>query len=151
MTLLTRSTTIILLLSVLTACAAAGNSCPVTEPVWILAPDDPAVDNPPAYGYYFVNEDQSIWASAWWTDAEEYQLSASEDGIKVGWFRPAGAELVITGQRLDEEAPLLESHVPCCYPTRFQATGLYFPTEGCWEITAEAENSVLSFVVLVEP
>ena len=151
MTLFTRSITVLLLLSVLTACAAADNSCPVTAPAWLLAPDDPAVDNPPAYGYYFVNEDRSIWASAWWADAEEYQLYASEDSIKVGWFRPAGAELVIAGQRLDDESLALESHVPCCYPTRFQATGLYFPTEGCWEVTAKAGGSVLSFFVLIEP
>ena len=34
---------------------------------------------------------------------------------------------------------------------RFQATGLIFPTEGCWEVTAKAADSVLSFVVRVEP
>lgn len=151
MTPFTRLITVLLLLSVLTACAATDNSCPVTAPAWLLAPDDPAVDNPPAYGYYFVNEDRSIWASAWWADPEEYQQYTSEDGIKVGWFRPAGAELVISGQRLDEDAPALEAHVPCCYPTRFQATGLYFPTEGCWEVTAKAGESLLSFVVLIEP
>jgi hypothetical protein len=58
---------------------------------------------------------------------------------------------VITGQRLDAEAPSLESHVPCCYPTRFQSSGLYFPTEGCWEINAKTEDRELSFVVWVEP
>lgn len=151
MTLFTRSTIVIVSLSVLTACTAAGTSCPVTEPEWLLSPDDPAILNPPAYGYYFVNEDQTIWASAWWANPEEYQWNADDNGIKVGWFRPAGAELVITGQRLDEEAPALESHIPCCYPTRFQSTGLYFPTEGCWEVTAKAGGSVLSFVVLLQP
>jgi hypothetical protein len=103
------------------------------------------------YGYYFLNEDRSIWASAWWEEQEENSLRVSNEGIKVGWFRPAGAELGITGQRLDGEAPPLEAEASCCYPTRFQASGLYFPTEGCWEVTAKAADSKLSFVVWVEP
>lgn len=171
MTVLTRLLTIILLLSFLIGCTTtlAGedtapviptasaaentstNACTVTEPVWLKPPEDSAVQDPPAYGYYFVNEDHSIWASAWWTEQKEYPLRVSEEGIKVGWFRPAGATLETTGYRLDGQAPPLEAHVPCCYPTRFQATGLIFPTEGCWEVTAKADESVLSFVVWVEP
>ena len=140
----------------LTGCAAIDAmlsrlSCPLTEPLWIKPPEDSAVLDPPAYGYYFVNEDRSIWASAGWTGQEEYRLRASEEGIKMGWFRPAGIELVITGQRMDAQAPPLHSHAPCCYPTRFQATGLYFPTEGCWEVKAKAGDSELTFVVWVEP
>ena len=135
----------------ISACGTKRNSCTVTEPVWTLPPDDPVVNDPPAYGYYFINEDRSIWASAWWTGKEESYLHATEDGIKAGWFRPEGAELEITGHRLDSDAPALEADVPCCYPTRFQATGLYFPTEGCWEVTAKAEDSILTFIVRVEP
>jgi hypothetical protein len=130
---------------------SASTPCPLTESVWIKPPEDAAVQDPPAFGYYFVNEDRSIWASAWWTGHEEYPLRAGEEGNKVGWFRPAGATLEITGERLDGQAPPLESHIPCCYPTRFQATGLSFPTEGCWKVTARAAESELSFVVWVEP
>ncbi|MGB7876602.1 MAG: hypothetical protein WBL25_19645 [Anaerolineales bacterium] len=126
-------------------------SCPVTEPDWIKPPEDSAVQGSPGYGYYFVNEDRSIWASAWWREDEEYHLLSSEDGIKVAWFRPEGATLEITGQRLDAQAPPLDAYVPCCYPTQFQATGLAFPTEGCWEVTATAADNVLSFIVNVEP
>lgn len=129
----------------------AAAACRLTEPVWAKPPDDAAVQGLPAFGYYFVNEDRSIWASAWWMGREEDHLRASEDGIKVGWFRPAGAALEISGQRLDGPAPALEAHVPCCYPTRFQATGLIFPTEGCWTVTAKAAERELSFVVRVEP
>ena len=152
MTVLTRSLAIFLLLTMLAACTgASADACPLTEPVWARFPEDSAVLDPPAFGYYFVNEDRSIWASAWWTGQEENYLHAGEEGNKVGWFRPAGAELEITGQRLDGQATPLESEVPCCYPTRFQATGLIFPTEGCWEVTAKAADSELTFVVRVEP
>lgn len=99
----------------------------------------------------FVNEDRSIWASAGLAGKDGSPLRVSEAGIKVGWFRLAGAMLKITDQRLDAEAPALESDIPCCYPTRFQATGIYFPSEGCWEVNAKAEDEELSFVVWVEP
>lgn len=135
-----------------TAEGAFTEICPVTEPSWAKPPEDDAVLDPPAYGYYYLNEDGSIWASAWWWgQAQEHQPRTSNEGVKVGWFRPEGARLEITGQRLDAEAPALDAHVPCCYPTRFQATGLVFPTDGCWEVTAEAAESDLSFVVWVQP
>jgi hypothetical protein len=152
MTSLIRSTSILLFTVILIACTANNNSpCLISEPTWLLPPDDSAVDNPPAYGYYFTNEDQSILASAWWTDGNEGYLLANENGMKIGWFRPEGAALKITGRRLDGWAPALDAHVPCCYPTRFQATGLTFPTEGCWEVTAKADDKLLSFVVKVNP
>lgn len=128
------------------------STCPLTESVWAKPPQDSAVQDPPAYGYYYVNEDRSIWASAWWTEKKyENYLRAGEEGVKAGWFRPAGVELVITGQRLDAQAPPLDAHIPCCYPTRFQATGLMFPIQGCWEVMAEAGDKVLSFIVNVKP
>lgn len=134
---------------VLTSCSGS-KACPVTEPAWVLPPEDSAVMNEPAYGYYYVNEDNSIWASAYWP-SEEYHLRAGEDGNKIGWFRPAGAALEVKGKRLDGQAPALKAEFPCCYSTRFQASGLYFPTEGCWEITARATDRVLTFVVKVGP
>ncbi|MDE3111597.1 MAG: hypothetical protein KGK34_01490 [Chloroflexota bacterium] len=33
--------------------------------------------------------------------------------------------------------------------TGFQASGVLFPTEGCWEITGAVGNSTLTFVTLV--
>jgi hypothetical protein len=131
--------------------ATPAGACAPTEPVWIKPPDDAAVQNSPEYGHYYVDKDQSLWASAWWAGQDGYRLQAGKEGVKVGWFRPAGATLKITGRRLDASAPALEASVPCCYPTRFQATGLYFPTEGCWEVSASAAESTLSFIVSVAP
>jgi hypothetical protein len=153
MTLRTRSLVLLLLLAVLSACAKSFSreDCPVTESVRAKPPPDSAVQGEPGYGYYYINEDSSIWASAWWTEKEEYALRANGEGIKVGWFRPAGATLEITGKRVDGAAPPLEAEASCCYPTRFQASGLYFPTDGCWEVTATAADKKLTFVVWVQP
>lgn len=141
--------------SVLAACAtsaiSASSTCPLTEPSWLKPDEDAAVLNTPEFGHYFVNDDRSIWASAWWTNQEEHYLRAGDEGIKMGWFRPAGAKLEITGHRLDAKNEILEAHAPCCYPTRFQATGISFPSAGCWEVTARAAKSELKFVVRVEP
>jgi hypothetical protein len=150
---------------VLTGCTAAGsaaevqateeaaaNACPVTEPVLATPPDDPAVMNDPAPGYYYLNEDRTIWAAAGWTvEGDEHRWHAGKDGNKVGWFRPEGAQMEVTGRRLDAEAAPLTAEIPCCYPTQFQAMGLIFPTEGCWEVTAKAGGSEIRFVVEVEP
>lgn len=130
---------------------AAADTCPLTRPAWLTPPDDAAVLNAPQPGHYIVNDDQSIWASAGWAGEPDYPLRAGDEGNKIGWFRPAGATLEITGRRIDGDATPLEASVPCCYPTRFQATGLYFPTAGCWQVTAKAADSELSFFVVVEP
>jgi hypothetical protein len=122
----------------------------LTEPLRAKPPEDPAVLDPPAYGDYFVNEDRSIWASASWATEAEHAMNVSKEWIKVAWFRPAGAELLVTGRRLDGDAPPMEFEASCCYPTRFQASGLYFTTEGCWKITANAAGKELTFVVRIE-
>jgi hypothetical protein len=158
MILFTRAFKTLFLLLILAACTGAqavngtsAKACLLTEAVRVKPPEDPAVLDTPAYSNYFVNEDRSIWASASWITEKEMDLNVAEEWIKVGWFRPAGAELTVTGQRLDGNAPPLEFEAACCYPTRFQASGLYFPTAGCWEVTAKAAGKELSFVVWIEP
>lgn len=41
--------------------------------------------------------------------------------------------------------------MPIGYPTGFTVTGLYFPTSGCWEVTAKAGSKELRFVTEVLP
>ncbi len=132
--------------------ARAAAACQVTQPEWLTPPLDSAVlSEQPVPDYYVTNADQSIIAGAWWWEDADYPLEAGERGNKVGWFRPDGAELTITGRRIDRKAPPMKADIPCCYPTRLQVSGLYFPTEGCWEITAVAADSELTFTVWVEP
>ncbi|MEZ4866293.1 MAG: hypothetical protein R3C14_33560 [Caldilineaceae bacterium] len=152
MRLLTYTVTFICLLVVVGACSGVPAAlCPRTAPVWAKPPDDAAVEGSPGFGHYFINADRSIWAAAWWTGQEQSYLRAGREGVKVGWFRPAGATLTITGRRLDAEAPPLTAHIPCCYPTHFQASGLIFPTAGCWAVAAKAADRTLAFIVWVEP
>ena len=91
-----------------------------------------------------MNSNRSIWAM----HGQPWQAGVDD---KVPWIRPAGAQLVIVGRHLDGPAPPLKAKIPCCYPTAFQITGMEFPTQGCWEVTAKAGGKVLRFVTIVEP
>ncbi len=69
---------------------------------------------------------------------------------KFGWWREVPGQLRIAGQRLDASAASLESDVPGGYGrTGFQASGVRFPTEGCWQVTGQVRGASLSFVTFV--
>lgn len=126
-------------------------ACPETTAMWMKPPGDATVSGTPVPGYFYANGDQTILVSAWWAAKEGSPLRAIEEGNKIGWFRPQGADLTITGQRIDGPALPLKAEVPCCYTGQFQATGLIFPTSGCWKITGQSAGRSITFVVLVEP
>jgi hypothetical protein len=70
--------------------------------------------------------------------------------MKFGWWRQVRGLLKITGRRLDALAPPLRSDVPSGYGmTGFQASGVHFPTEGCWEVTGTVGTTTLTFVAFV--
>ena len=127
--------------------ASATEACPVTTPTTELAPTPSPLDgyDPfPAGIIWYRNADRTIWAHPW----EPWQ---ARHDIKVGWIRPRGARLAVNGQRLDRHAAPLQVGLPCCYPDHFQASGLTFPTAGCWVVQARAGQSRLRFVVYVPP
>jgi hypothetical protein len=97
------------------------------------------------HGPWHVNSERTVWAKPWhpWTTRAK--------GIKVFWVRPAGAQLHISGRRLDGEAPPLAARIPCCYPWGFQSTRLFFPAPGCWEVTGTAGSESATFTVAVAP
>ena len=68
---------------------------------------------------------------------------------KFGWWRVGRAKIRISGRRLDAAAPPLRAHVPDGYGPGFQATGLTFPTTGCWKVTGKYLKSQISFTLLV--
>ena len=81
-----------------------------------------------------------------------YRATLNEDGsidAKVGWWRSGSGRIRISGRRLDRPAPPLRAHVPAGYPAGFQASGLTFPTTGCWRVTGRYRDASLTFTVLV--
>jgi len=69
---------------------------------------------------------------------------------KFPWWRLVAGHLTITGRRLDAPAPPLEPRVPLGYGNiGFQASGVIFPTEGCWQVTAKIAHAALTFVTFV--
>ena len=70
--------------------------------------------------------------------------------MKFPWWRMVRGRLRITGRRIDGAAPPVRAHVPRGYgPTGFQASGVTFPTEGCWELTGTVGRASLTFVTYV--
>ena len=122
--------------------APPATSCDVTTPVREKPPQQ-AGAGPLGKGPWYVNDDRSIWVRA--------RTWQARKGEKLIWVRPSGENLTVTGRRLDGPTGALKLTAPCCYPWGFQVTGLMFPTEGCWEVTAKTGKSELVFVVQVRP
>jgi hypothetical protein len=104
-------------------------------------PDDPNSSSfaSPA-GTWYANDSRTLWA--WWWGR------TSDGGYKVLWVRP-GQALNVTGTRLDGTSAPLKAHIPGGYFSSFQASGLYFPTAGCWQVDARAGGQSLRFVVRI--
>jgi hypothetical protein len=64
------------------------------------------------------------------------------------WWRGVQGQIKITGHRLDGDVPPLTAYTQQGY-TRFQPSGIRFPTEGCWEVTGTVGDARLTFVTLV--
>ncbi len=71
-------------------------------------------------------------------------------GMKFMWWRGVKGNLQITGQRLDAPAKPALAGVPGGYGDRgFQASGIVFPTAGCWQVTGSVGAASLTFVTQV--
>jgi len=85
------------------------------------------------------------------TDQHVDRVTGAVD-MKFPWWRGPGVigTLTVRGRRLDAAAPPLIARIPDGYgDAGFQATGLIFPTTGCWEVTGRAGSASLTFVTLV--
>lgn len=70
--------------------------------------------------------------------------------VNTMWTRPANADFTIIGRRLDGDAPPLQAQFAKDSSAGYIATSLNFPVAGCWEVTATAGSSTLTFVTKVE-
>jgi len=130
----------------------AGN-CAITPHVAGYPAPGPRGDND-----WYANSDRTIWASFWGWDFvrrgsdQPDPKTGYSPGQKVLWYKPA-SPLLVTGRRTDREAPPLVYDIstdPRPEGT-MQASRVYFPTAGCWEIDAKASEAELRLVVLVKP
>jgi len=123
--------------------------CPVTPPNHSIPPgqsENPGADRAPYHG------NGRLWTvlppNGIVRDAPKRDGSIRE---KFPWWRGVGVRgrLRITGRRLDAPAPPLRANIPRGYGlTDFQASGIIFPTAGCWSVTGTARKANLSFVTL---
>jgi hypothetical protein len=126
--------------------------CPATHP----NPTGPrGVSSALFFGWDASHGNGTLWVGGLWpggviTAGPEFTETDGSVSMKFGWWRAANGRLAITGRRLDAAAPPLRADVPDGYgDTGFQATGVTFPTEGCWQVTGRAGGSTLTFVTLV--
>jgi hypothetical protein len=124
---------------------AGVDPCPITHPNGSRPPGS-------TFGSEF-HGNGSIWVGVW--DADVVVWKADTDGsvtAKFGWWRGVPGKLRIEGHRLDAPAPPLIGHVPDGYgDSGFQASGITFPTGGCWQVTGRVDDASLTFVTLVLP
>ena len=73
--------------------------------------------------------------------------------MKFGWTLGSAGKLLVTGHRLDGQAPPLRASIGTSVdPPNFKPSYLIFPTPGCWEVNAQisdVEDSKLTFVTRV--
>jgi hypothetical protein len=123
--------------------------CPVTTPNGSTPPgEQPSPD---------LHGNGQIWTGLW----PEGKVVFKQDGpghilpdgsleMKWWWWRGINGQLTIEGRRLDAPAPPLQAEIPEGYgATGFQASGIIFSGEGCWEVTGRVGKAELTFVTLV--
>jgi hypothetical protein len=131
-----------------TPAASSEEICPLTLPNRSTPPDArdwPADDS---YG------NGKLWTLFWPLNLViANDRFVEDDGairMKWPWWRGVQGELRIEGRRLDGKAPPLTAEIPPGYgQSGFQPSGIFFPTEGCWEVTGSVGAAKLTFVTVV--
>ena len=125
-------------------------SCPVTHPASSEAVPQAVIDAIAAGASVPLKRaDFQSWYGndALWVELYPQGPRRSE---KFPWVRLGRGSLTITAHRIDGEAAPAVAHVPQGYgDTGFQASGIDFPTAGCWELTGQLAGEPLRFVVKV--
>jgi hypothetical protein len=122
------------------------SSCAITRP---NDATDPSQSKNP-YGYRL---------GALWTELWPYGVTlvgkgnVASDGwlaVKVPWYRYGKGKLKIAARRLDKPAQPARAHIFSGYGnTGFQATTIYFPSEGCWKIVGTVGRAKLTYVTII--
>jgi hypothetical protein len=125
----------------------AHQPCDVTKPNGMVPPNQ--LPNPKWHGndvliVGWLEENGSLYGKP----ILDGQVSA-----KLVWYRfDRGAPLTITGHLADDPSMTLRAGIPEGYEETFiQASGVTFPTQGCWVITGSVPNGSLTFTTMVVP
>ena len=130
------------------ATAGFARTCPVTLPNGNTPPD--ARDWAPESSY----GDGRLWTFFWRHNVVIATPDfVQDDGtvrMKWPWWRGVRGELQIEGRRIDRDAAPLRAEIPPYYGlSGFQPSAIFFPTEGCWEVTGKVGDATLTFVTFV--
>lgn len=131
--------------------------CDVTLPNGLAPADAPEIDTGDWQG------SDSDRPSLWLMNLSEQIITPSpffeprdEGGysMKTPFWRGEGSgQITLSGERLDEESAYTP-HIDAAWDSYeipgFIATGIWYPTEGCWELTATDGNDTLTWTVLVQ-
>jgi len=143
-------------LPVLGSQAAGQPACEVTEPNHSRPPA--AVVAKAGYGGSpLMHGNGAIWTDLWPEGTVLFRKNGAgfvlPDGslkMKFLWLLAGPGPLTVTGKRLDQSASPLRSEIPTGFAGEgFQPSYLIFPTDGCWQVTAQANGSELTFVTRV--
>lgn len=130
---------------------ADARHCPVT-----IGHPGPASPSPgELFGWASSYGNGSLWVGGLWphgviTFTPDLLDPSGLMDMKFGWWRATDGNLTISGRRLDAPAPPLTADIPSGYgSTGFQATGVIFPAEGCWQVVGKVGHVTLTFVTFV--
>ena len=127
---------------------ATTSTCPITLPNRNFPPD--AGD----WGPEDSHGNGKLWTIFWPYNVVVADRGYVEDdgsiGMKWPWWRGVTGKLKIEGRRVDKPARRLHADIPSGYgESGFQPSGIYFPSEGCWEVTGRVGDASLTFVTLI--
>ena len=71
-------------------------------------------------------------------------------GLKLPWWTARPGDIALSARRVDATAAPAKTSVGNSTEPRFHSSGIWFPTTGCWEVTARTRGSTLKVVVDVE-
>ena len=126
----------------------AQGTCPVTLPNGMTPPGEEPAPTHHGNGLLYT-----VLAPAGKVLADDGSIEANGS---IGWKYPVwralgvgeAGDLAITGHELTT-GTAVRSVIPDGYGQRFQASGIYFPGEGCYELTLRSGPSSLTFITVV--
>jgi hypothetical protein len=109
---------------------------------------------PPKYQGHSISNSTHGNGKLWTTLPLDGKLLVKPDkdgslSEKFNWWRTIPGNLTISGRRLDGPGAMRAS-IPAGYADiGYQASGIYFSSAGCWEVTGRVDDTKLTFVLEV--